>query len=469
MSPRTGFSALILAIVLVLPSGADGGDRPDLVERTRATLAQLVAFDTTNPPGGEAALCAWVKESLEADGIEARLVGPPDAAGRSNLIARIPGRRTRGKPLLIVAHVDVVGTEGQDWSTDPHTLTEQDGFVYGRGVIDNKAMAAASIELLREIKLSGKRPRRDIVLLLAADEESGGGVGTGWLLEHEPALLEAEYVLNEGGDVRLVGDAVAYVGLQTTEKISRTFTLVSEGQDGHSSMPLPNNAIARLGAAVADVAELRWPLRTLPTTRAFADSVAASLAAPMDRTVAAVAEVEPGGAVPAVHVPALEADPFWNASLRTTCVPTMIEGGTRANALPARATAKVNCRLLPDEDLEGVAERLRAAAEPHGVTVEYSQTPKVSPVSPEQGPFFVATRKAVRAVWPGAVVAPFMGTGGTDCRRFRTAGTACYGLLPFPLTAEDERRMHGTDERLGVEHLAEGTVFLHQLVLALTK
>jgi len=469
MRTRISIAATLLAIVLVLPLGAEGGDRQGLVERTRATLATLVAFDTTNPPGAEAALCEWARASLAADGIDARLVGPPDADGRANLVARIPGRSRTKRPLLIVAHVDVVGTEGQAWTTDPLALVEADGFVYGRGVIDNKGMAAASIEILREFALTGTRPKRDVVLLLAADEESGGGVGTGWLLEHEPDLLEAEYVINEGGDVRLVGGGVAYLGLQTTEKLSYTFTLVAEGQDGHSSMPLPDNAIARLGAAVADVAQLRWPLRTLPTTRAFAEGVAASLAAPMDATIAAVAEVLPGAPVPKVHEPTLESDPFWNASLRTTCVPTMIEGGTRANALPPRATAKVNCRLLPDEDVEAVAALLRATAEPHGVTVEFVASGKVSPVSPEDGPVFAAARKAVAAVWPNAVVAPFMGTGGTDCRRFRTAGTACYGLLPFPLTAEDERRMHGTDERLGVGDLADGTRFLDALVRTLSR
>lgn len=462
-------AATILAVVLVLPLGADGGDSPGLVERTRATLATLVALDTTNPPGNEAALCAWARDSLAADGIDARLVGPPDAEGRSNLIARIPGRSRTKKPLLIVAHVDVVGTEGQAWTTDPLVLTEEDGFLYGRGVIDNKGMAAASIEILRGLARSGKRPARDVVLLLAADEESGGAAGTGWLLEQEPSLLEAEYVLNEGGDVRIVGDGVAYVGLQTTEKLSYTFTLTAEGQDGHSSMPLPNNAIARLGAAVADVAVLRWPLRTLPTTRAFAEGVAGSLAPPMDVTIAGVAEVLPGSPLPKVHEPSLEVDPFWNASLRTTCVPTMIDGGTRANALPAAATAKVNCRLLPDEEVEAVAALLRETVAPHGVTVDFTNSGKVSPVSPEDGPVFKVARSAAAQVWPDAVVAPFMGTGGTDCRRFRTAGAACYGLLPFPLTADDERRMHGTDERVGVEELGEGTQFLQRLVLALSR
>ncbi|MCP4867878.1 MAG: M20/M25/M40 family metallo-hydrolase [Proteobacteria bacterium] len=469
MGRRISISATLLAVVLVLPLGAAGDDRPGLVERTRATLATLVAFDTTNPPGNEAELAAWARDSLAADGIDARLVGPPDADGRANLIARVPGRSKSKKPLVVVAHVDVVGTEGQAWTTDPLTLTEQDGFVYGRGVIDNKGMVAASIEILRAMALSGKKPKRDVVLLLAADEESGGTVGTGWLLANEPDLLEAEYVLNEGGDVRIVGDGVAYVGLQTTEKLSYTFTLTADGQDGHSSMPLPNNAIARLGAAVADVSVLRWPLRTLPTTRAFAEGVAGSLEAPMDTTIAAVAEVAPGDPVPKVHEPTLEADPFWNASLRTTCVPTMIDGGTRSNALPARATAKVNCRLLPDEDVNAAAALLSETVEPHGVTVTFNNSGKVSPVSPEDGPVFKAARAAAGDVWPDAVVAPFMGTGGTDCRRFRTAGAACYGLLPFPLTADDERRMHGTDERLGVDDLAEGTLFLQQLILELSR
>jgi len=457
----------VLALLFFsLPAAAETDDLTTLVDATRQRLAGLVAHDTVNPPGNERALCDVVAEQFRADGIEVEVLGPEGP--RANLLARLPAaRRSRKAPLLLVAHIDVVNFSREAWGSDPLVLTEREGYLYGRGVIDNKGMASAGIEILRRLHRDQVKLDRDVVLLLAADEEAGGGDGTSWLLEHHPDWLEAAYVLNEGGDVRIVGDQVAYVGLQTTEKVSRKLKLVARGQDGHSSMPLPENAIARLGAATAAVADVQFPMRTLPTTRAFAAGVAGALPDPLREAVEGMAGLAPGEPVPERFASVLAEDPFFNAFFRTTCVPTLVSGGTRSNALPSEAVTTVNCRLLPDESLDEVAAALREAVAPFDVELDYSSRKKVSPVSPETGPFFGASRQAVGSVWPGAVVVPFMSTGGTDCRRFRNAGTPCYGLLPFPLTAEDERRMHGTDERLTVDALGQGVRFLWELVLAL--
>jgi acetylornithine deacetylase/succinyl-diaminopimelate desuccinylase-like protein len=441
-----------------------------LVSSTRDRLARLVMADTTNPPGNERALVDAVAADLIAEGIDVQVLGPEGP--RANLIARVPaGRPLKGaKPLLIVAHIDVVNFTREAWSSDPLALTESDGYLYGRGVIDNKGMAAASIEILRRLNRSGTRGlRRDVVLLLAADEEAGGKAGTRWLLENHADVLAADFVINEGGDVRIVGDGVAYVGLQTTEKLSRMVTLVADGQDGHSSMPLPNNAITRLGAAIADVGTLSWPMRTNATTHRFLDGSASTLPAPFGDAARAAADLPVGSALPDAVVATLATDPFLNAFLRTTCVATMVSGGTRRNALPGRAEATVNCRLLPDEDWAAVVAAIEAAAAPHDVRIEATMEDKISPTSPESGLVFDAVSKAIRSTWRGATLVPFMSTGGTDCRRFRLAGTPCYGLLPFPLTAEDERRMHGTDERLPIASLDEGTRFLWRLVRELAK
>ncbi len=463
---------LLLLLALLAPSLAAAEDGPvvpeslnakQLVESSRLRLAQLVALDTTNPPGNERALAEAVVPDLALSGLETTLLGPPGP--RASLLVRLPATSSRpGDPLLIVAHVDVVGFDRDAWETDPITLTEREGFLYGRGVIDNKGMAAAMIELLRHFERKSTKRDRDVLLLLAADEEAGGKVGTAWLLKNHPELADAALVLNEGGDVRLIDERVAYVGFQTTEKLSRTVTLVADGQSGHSSMPLPHNAIARLGAAVADVSELTWSMRTNATTRAFLDGTAATFPAPVAAAARSAADAPEGGPIPEDAAAVLATDPFLNAFLRTTCVATMIDGGVRANALPGRATAKVNCRLLPDEDWSAVQERLRAAAAPHDVTVEASDAPKVSPVSPADGPFFEVADRSARRLWKGAVTVPFMSTGGTDCRRFRLAGAPCYGILPFPLTAEDERRMHGANERVHGDSFALGVAYLHELV-----
>jgi acetylornithine deacetylase/succinyl-diaminopimelate desuccinylase-like protein len=461
----TGLRAAFLAAALLVCAPAHAAD---LTAAARATLQQFVSLNTSNPPGNEAELTTWAAESLKADGVDVQLLGP--SPERQNLLARvISPRKNKAGPLLIVAHIDVVGVEQQPWTTDPFALTEQDGFLYGRGVIDNKGMAAACVEILRALHRDKKKLKRDVVLLLAADEEAGGKAGTGWLLANHPDLLAADLVLNEGGDVRLVDGTVAYVGLQTTEKLSYRFTLVSEGPDGHASMPLRDNAIARLGSAVAAAHDVRFPMRTSGTTQAFAAGAATTIGGELGAALQELSVLDPGATVPAGLTERLAGDPFWGGALRTTCVPTLIDGGTRSNALPARAEATLNCRLLPDESLDTVSAALTAAVAPFRVTVEAPSTAKVSPVSPEDGPFFGATRKATSKVWPSAVVTPFMSTGGTDCRRFRNAGAACYGLLPFPLTAEDERRMHGTDERVGVAEFDEGVRFLEQLVKTLTR
>ncbi len=455
---------LILLGLVLLPGASSGAE--SFAEATRSRLDQLVAFDTVNPPGNERALCEAVGEQLRAEGIETVVLGPEGP--RANLLVRVRAKRkSRKEPLLIVAHIDTVNFSRDAWGSDPLTLVEREGFLYGRGVIDNKGMASAGIEIIRRLHRDRVRLDRDVVLLLAADEEAGGEVGTAWLLEHHPDQVAAAYVLNEGGDVRLIDGAVAYVGVQTTEKIFRNIELEATGQDGHSSVPLPQNAIARLGAAVAAAADLSFPFRALPTTRAFAKGVASTLPEPLGTAVAKAAEVASGDEIPSEVAAVLAEDPFFNAFFRTTCVPTLFDAGTRSNALPAKATATLNCRLLPDESLEEIGARLREVTSPLDVSLSYSKETKVSPVSPESGPFFKASRKAVAKTWPSAVVVPFMSTGGTDCRRFRTAGTPCYGLLPFPLTAEDERRMHGTDERMPVDSLAQGADFLWELVLEL--
>jgi acetylornithine deacetylase/succinyl-diaminopimelate desuccinylase-like protein len=460
----------VLALALTLPASAAAESIPtaltkgQLVEASRARLDQLVATDTTNPPGNERALADAVAADLAGTGLTTQILGPDGP--RASLLVTLPKTCSGcdAKPLLIVAHVDVVGFDRDAWTTDPLALTETDGFLYGRGVIDNKGMAAAAIELLRHFDRKSIKRDRDIVLLLAADEEAGGKVGTGWLLEHHPEQVAASVVLNEGGDVRIADGRVRYVGFQATEKLSRTVTLVAEGQSGHSSMPLPHNAIARLGGAVAAVSELTWPMRTNTTTRAFLEGTADTFPDAVAAAARAVAQVPVGGLIPDDARDVLAQDPFLNAFLRSTCVATMIDGGVRSNALPGRASAKVNCRILPDEDWSAVVAALRAAASPFDVTIEASEEPKVSPVSPVDGSFFALAAKSVSRVWKGAVTVPFMSTGGTDCRRFRLAGAACYGILPFPLTAEDERRMHGVDERVGTEDFGAGVIYLYDLV-----
>jgi acetylornithine deacetylase/succinyl-diaminopimelate desuccinylase-like protein len=306
---------------------------------------------------------------------------------------------------------------------------------------------------------------RDVVLAWTGDEESGGA-GIRWLLEHEPHSVQAAFALNEGGMIRLGGDGrPTWVELQTAEKIYQDYVLVARGETGHSSVPLADNAIYRLARGLARLADHRFPARLLPVTRAYFLARAPREPPELGRAMRALAGAE--GALPPKPLAVLDADPILAATVRTTCVATLLSGGTRLNALPAEASASVNCRILPDETAAQVQATLaRVLADP---AIEITPTEEFGfgTPSPLEGPAPDAVAAVVGRMWPGLPIVPFMSRGATDSRFLRARGIPAYGISPFPLTDDDARRAHGIDERIPASGLRTGVEFLHRLVLEL--
>jgi acetylornithine deacetylase/succinyl-diaminopimelate desuccinylase-like protein len=358
---------------------------------------------------------------------------------------------------MLLAHMDVVGVERQRWTTNPFGGELLDGYLYGRGAIDDKGMLAVNLQtmLMLQERLANDAPQpdRDLVFLATGDEETGGTLGIGWLVNERPELLEAEYALNEGGRLREEGGRIRYCAVQCAEKTSHLLYLRAYGGSGHASLPRSDNAIVRLARALARLAAHLEPLQLSEVTRRFFAGLAAVSEGASEREAFAnlasgISERERRGAALLATRPELE------ALARNTVAATMISGGARANVVPAEATAVLNVRTLPGVALEEVVARLRAVVEDNGVELVVAERGRDAPATSPDSAMFAAIAAVLEELAPGVPVLPYLSTGATDSAALRRLGVAAYGLLPFPLSAEDESRMHGHDERLAVAALA---------------
>jgi acetylornithine deacetylase/succinyl-diaminopimelate desuccinylase-like protein len=430
-----------------------------------AHLRRLIAFDTTNPPGNELPLARYLEDTLTAAGIETRLLEP--APGRASLVARLRGNGAKA-PVIVMAHMDVVGVEPEKWSVDPFGGVVRDGYVYGRGAIDDKGMLAANLVtmllLKRHVVDAGIPLSRDVVFVANSDEEGTGALGMGWLLEHHPELVRAEFALNEGGRTRVVGGRPVYVAVQTAEKVSHVVTVTARGPAGHASVPLRGNAIARLARALAAIAAWRPATFVTATTRAFFAELARVWPDRREaRAMTDVASRDPTRAERGARV--LAGTPVFDAVLRAGVSPTIVAGGIRENVIPADVTATLNVRTLPGQSVDAVVRRLRAAVRDPQVTIEVTERGEDSPPSDFDSPMFRAIADAVRELDPRLAVVPYLSTGATDSARLRSWGMQAFGVLPFPMDQGDEDRMHGHDERVPVESLVFGTRLIYGAVL----
>ena len=428
-------------------------------------LQRLIAIDTTNPPGNEAACARYLADVLAADGIESRQLDP--APGRAMLVATLRGDGSAGGAAMLLAHMDVVGVDRAGWTVDPFGGELRDGYVYGRGAIDDKGMLAANLVatllLKRHVLDAGGRLSRDVVFLATADEETGGEFGMAWLVAHHPDVLRAEFAINEGGRTRVVSPSVRYLAIQTAEKLSHVVRLVAHGPPGHAAVPLRDNAILRLGRALAALAAHEEPVLLTETTRAFFGGLApiwpdrAQGEAMRDIVSGDAQRVRKAGSV-------LAAVPLLDAVLRAGVSPTVVQGGTQFNVIPAEASVVLNVRTLPGQPLDEVLARLRTAVGDERVTLEVVHRADDVAASNVGSPMFDALAAAARALDPRMVVVPYQSNGATDSARLRALGVQAYGVLPFPMPPEDEERMHGHDERVAVESLLFGTRLLFEAV-----
>jgi acetylornithine deacetylase/succinyl-diaminopimelate desuccinylase-like protein len=375
-----------------------------------------------------------------------------------NVVVRYHGTGAR-KPILLLAHTDVVEAKREDWNMDPFQFMEKDGYYYGRGTSDDKAQAAVWVATLLRYKREGFKPDRDLILALTADEEGGGPYnGVDWLLKNHRALIEAEYALNEGGRGEIDNGKRIANDMGLAEKIYADFRLAVTNKGGHSSRPVPDNAIYHLAGALYRLSSFAFPMQLNEVTKAYFEGMSKIEKGELAADLAAVAK---GDKEAMTRVAAT--NPGMNSMLRTTCVATMLEGGHAPNALPQLAAANVNCRIFPDDKPEYVMETLKKVIADDQVTVTVKNSEGKAPPSPMRTDILKAFNQITDTMWPGVITLPSMATGASDGRYLRQSGIPTYGVQGFFLDRNDIRA-HGRDERMPVQSFYEGQTFLYELV-----
>jgi acetylornithine deacetylase/succinyl-diaminopimelate desuccinylase-like protein len=431
----------------------------------REIYKELVEINTVTPTGDTSKAAEAMAARLRAagySGADVQVFNP--APRKGDLVARLHGTGAR-KPILLMAHLDVVEARREDWSVDPFKLLEKDGYFYARGSGDDKFMAATFVANLIRYKQEGYKPDRDIILLLETDEEilDLNAVGVQWVLKNHRDLIDAEFALNEGGGIGLKNGKAIRNSLQTSEKVPVNYSFEVKNSGGHSSLPTRDNAIYHLAEGLARLSKYDFPVVLNETTRAWLEQ-----AAPLEdpQTGAAMNSVASGRPDPAA-LARLSAMPAYNAQLRTTCVATMLEAGHAFNALPQRAQATVNCRVLPGEPVEEVEKTLVRVVDDNQISVTPTWAHVYSKPSPLKPEIMQAVQKVTAEFWPGIPVIPTMSTGATDGSFLRNAGIPTYGTSGLAGDIDDVRS-HGKDERILVKSFNDGQEYLYQLVKVLS-
>jgi acetylornithine deacetylase/succinyl-diaminopimelate desuccinylase-like protein len=431
----------------------------------RDMLKTLIEINTTHAHGStEAAkaIQAWALTAGFSPG-DVVLIAPPDQPTKGNVIVRYRGKRP-GKPVLFLGHLDVVEAKPEDWSMDPFALTEKDGFFYGRGTIDMKDGDAALAESLIRLKRERFVPERDIIVAFTADEEAGGDSnGPAFLLKEHRDLIDAGMAINlDGGGGNLKNGVPFYFEVGTSEKTYVTYTLETTSPGGHGSLPGPDNAIYRLAGALSRLEAYKFPVMLTATTRASFETLAIVDPGPASADMQAVAGAHPDLAA----AERLSQNVRLNALLRTTCVATLISGGHAENALPQRARATIQCRMMPGDTEANVRAALIGTLNDPVISVALDAPPIVSPESPPTPQIMEKITALAHSMWPGVPIVPTMATGFSDDRQTRNAGIASYDVSGV-FQDVDENRAHGRDERVGIRAFDESVEFTYRLLKAM--
>ncbi|HEY5418305.1 MAG TPA: M20/M25/M40 family metallo-hydrolase [Gemmatimonadaceae bacterium] len=438
---------------------------PPQAERqlARDIYKEMVEVKSGFTTGSTTPIAEGVARRLKAAGFpEADIFVGGASPTKANLVVRYRGTGRR-RPILLLAHTDVVEAKPEDWSMDPFTLIEKDGYFYGRGTGDDKAQAAMWIANLIRYKREGYKPDRDIIVALTADEEGGGPYnGVEWLLKNKRELIDAELCLNEGGWGEALGDTKISNDIQVSEKYVINYRFEVRNKGGHSSLPVADNAIYHLAGALDRLSKFGFPLETNDVTRAYFRAMSKIEKGPISADLAKVADGDT-----AAMARVAKASTPWNATLRTTCVATQLEGGHARNALPQLAAANVNCRVLPDDRVETITQMLKQVVGDTAVSVTVDGTPRSGPASPMRADLLQAVTAVTSSVWPGVPTVPMMVMGGTDGMYLRSAGIPTYGVQGIFYDRSDIR-FHGRDERVKVQSFYEAQTFLYELVKRLT-
>ena len=460
---RTG--RLLVALLLPAAAGAQATLTPHQ-RAAREVYQQLVEINTVDSVGSVTAAVQAMAARFRAAGFPAadiHVLIPPGAPTKGNLVVRYRGRSGNTmKPVLLLAHLDVVAALRTDWSRDPFQLQEANGFFYGRGTSDDKAMASMFVANMLRYRREGFVPSRDLILALTADEEGGGANGVRFLVEKHRQLIDAAYAINEGGGGTLRGESPVFHSVQAAEKVPVNFTLTTLNSGGHSSVPRPDNAINQLAAGMVNLSRYTFPVALNAITKPFLEQTAKVETPEIAAAMRAVA-ANPNDSVAAAF---LSRDPRYASMLRTSCVATRMNGGHAYNALPQTATVNVNCRIVPTSTLEEV--RATIARVVNDTTIKVSMTVESREkfgVAPDaiDATLLGVTTSLTRQIWGDIPVIPTMSTGATDGRFLRAAGIPTYGVSGI-FSLPGENNAHGRDEKLRTKSYYEGLDFLYQLV-----
>jgi acetylornithine deacetylase/succinyl-diaminopimelate desuccinylase-like protein len=465
---------LVSAALLALPARAESLT-PDQ-QRAHDIYKELVEIDTTTATGDTRQAAEAMAARLKAAGFpdaDAQLFSP--APRKGNLVARLHGSGAR-KPILLVAHLDVVPALRSDWTVDPFKLTEQDGYYYGRGSSDDKYMAASFVANLIRYRKEGYKPDRDIIVALETDEEifDHDALGIQWLLKNHRDLIDAEFALNpDSGGVSAESGKPVAVEFEATEKLYGDYQLLATNPGGHSSLPRPDNAIYHVTDALALLQKTEFPFELNPVTREYFTQMARLESGQTAADMHAILATPPDPQA----IARLSQDPRYNSTMRTTCVPTMLAGGHAFNALPQRAEANVNCRIFPGHSQEEIRlELVKLINDPKlsvryradsGVLSDHGSERKAMTPPPVNKEVMHALTSVSRKMWPGVPVLPIMETGASDSIYTMTAGIPSYGINGV-LIDRDDVRAHGKDERVNIESYYRGADFYYLFLKALT-
>jgi acetylornithine deacetylase/succinyl-diaminopimelate desuccinylase-like protein len=464
----------LLAATLLTAAFSAAGAQTSLTPHqrlAREVYSELISINTADSVGSVTRAVEAMAKRFRAAGFpesDVQVLIPPGKPTKGNLVVRLHGRAApnSAKPILLLAHLDVVAARRDEWPRDPFTLTEEGGYFLGRGTSDDKAMAAIFVANVLRYKQENWRPDRDIILALTADEEGGDANGAEWLVKNHRPAIDAAYALNEGGGGTLQGNGSdvkpLFHSIQAAEKVYTDFTLTATNPGGHSSVPRPDNAIYELADALARLARFTFPVELNPTSRAFFEQTAK---VEQPQTAAAMRAIA-ANTRDSTAAATLSRDPRYASMLRTTCVATRLAGGHAYNALPQTATANVNCRMAPTSSVEVVRATLARVIADTGIKISFAtgQRPDFpASVPPIEPAVLTVTTELTKKMWGDIPVVPTMSTGATDGHYLRAAGIPTYGVSGL-FSLPGETNAHGRDEKLRVKSFYEGLDFLDQLV-----
>ena len=463
------FAAVSIAQVAQKAPALGIPQAPPLVSDTTALaleaqnwLVNLIKINTTNPPGNEQAAAKYIAGVLAKEGINAEILDL--TPGRSAVVARLRSSAVAdpSKALLLVAHMDVVGVDRSKWSVDPFGGMVKDSYIWGRGSIDDKSMLAANLAAFVALKRGGVHLTRDVIFLGTADEEQFGDASLKMVVAKYWDKIAAGYAINEGGQVVLKNGKVEYVAVQVSEKVSVDINLTATGKGGHSSTPTKDNPVVHIATAVGIIGNYTAPVHLTSIVRRYFEALAPLEGEETSKWMRVVDTPDRGE-----HAQRFlsDANPMWNSMMRDTVAPTMLQAGIRPNVIPSEAHATLNVRLIPGDTIDLLVNDLKKLV--NDPLIKWDIRPDggfAAPNSSLDNEFFALITRVSAQEFGGVPVLPFMSTGATDSAQLRLHNVQAYGLRPMPLTEEDQRRVHGDEERLPVASFAKGVDCITRIV-----